>query len=88
MKAFPSIGTPRPVAKAPKVKTPKWKWIVIFRGGDQIVIPSARGARDARMQAMWIVREKTGAWPTIPILEVQRHASSGNGLLYVRYRTR
>lgn len=66
----------------------KWTWIVVFANGDQVDVPVATGARDARLQAMWIVREQTGKWPVYPIVEVQKHPTHGNGFMYMSYRSK
>jgi hypothetical protein len=74
-----------PVVKAPKAK---WHWVVVFADRSTIDVPVARGAKDARLQAMWIVKERTGEWPTRPIVEVQKRPTGTNGLVYMSYRRR
>jgi len=66
----------------------KWKWVVVFANGSTMDVPVASGARDARLQAMWMVKERTGAWPRHAIVEVQKHPTNGNGFMYKSYRTR
>lgn len=66
----------------------KWKWVVMFADGSTINVPVAKGAHDARLQAWWIKREQTGAWPRYPIVETQKHPTHGNGCMYKVYRSK
>jgi len=71
-----------------RMREAKWKWVVVFANGSTMDVPVASGARDARLQAMWMVKERTGAWPRHAIVEVQKHPTNGNGFMYKSYRTR
>jgi hypothetical protein len=67
----------------------KWKWVVVFADGREVNVPVATGARDARMQAWWIIKEETGYWPKSYIVEVQKRPTNDNlGLLYMSYRSK
>lgn len=66
----------------------KYRWVVIYRDGLRVNVETASGARDARLQSMWMVKERTGAWPKWGIIEVQKHPTTGNGFMYLSYRSK
>jgi hypothetical protein len=70
------------------MRTAKWTWVVVFADGREVDVPVARGAHDAKLQAWWIEKEQTGAWPKYPIVEVQKHPTGGNGCMYKSYRSK
>jgi hypothetical protein len=40
----------------------KWTRVVRFKTGQTINVPTARGRRDAVLQAYWMVKDQTGQW--------------------------
>lgn len=78
------VMTPVVPPRAPKSRS-KYRWVVVYRNGETYEIETARGPRDARLQAMWMYRELHGDWPKLPALEVQKHPRNGNGFIYRRY---
>lgn len=79
------VMTPVVPPRAPKSRS-KYRWVVVMANAEEFAIDTARGPRDARLQAMWLYREKHGNWPTKPMVEVQKHPRHGNGLMYSRWR--
>lgn len=66
----------------------KWQWVVVFMDGTKIDVPVARGAKDARLQAMWMVRERTGEFPRTPVVEVQKRPTGASPFVYLSRRSR
>lgn len=81
-----SLGGTPVAHPAPGKSRSKYYWVVLFTNGDRYEIESAKGPRDARLQALWMHREAKGHFPNFPIAEVQKHPRHGNGLMYSRWR--
>jgi hypothetical protein len=80
---FRPIGTPAPVARVPKAKQAKYRWVIVFRDGTVRNEPVARGAREAAYFG-----SLHAGRPYADVAEVQRHLSGDAGFIYRRWRMR